>query len=626
MVVFQQSTTNVAPWMRANAIVSPFVPWTLALLQASLVWPSERRGQLFCRSFPWLITALALIPFCFVDSFVGSIVPSGGWRRGWAYIAHSGILAIACLSVVVLAAQTQHRQVGIRRLESQLLVITLGIGSLLCLALLSFGNFFHNVQLKLLGLITVFATYAFIGWSIAVQKIYDVRQIFRCLGHFVLLFLLLYLSILGLEYIVKDRISQPADLLVSVVVGGLLVFWLEPKSREWFDLRGAAKLSQLRYAIVEIARSEPLPERLISRLEELLRADCAASFVTLLFDMDDAYCTDHFKLPKSRAVHLAACEDGWVTPETLNRRRASAKTDELLQFLHLNSLGLLVTVPRGSPTPSLIISFGIKADECPFTYPEVERLLNIAELIDNILTRSRLTAQAALQARMEHLAMMSRGLAHDLKNLITPVSSFIMHMEGRFSSNTVEAEIHAAARNSVNVMTGYVRETLSFSEHLEPRFERVDVATTFNTACNIVAPRATNRNVSIAVRCEHHVPIYADRVLLERLVTNLVSNAIDASKVGGTVSITAIICQPGWLRLEVADQGCGIPPENIVRIFDPYFTTKQFGEDVRGFGLGLTICQKIVLLHRGTIAVKSEVGVGTTMTVNLPVDQIVVLS
>jgi signal transduction histidine kinase len=75
----------------------------------------------------------------------------------------------------------------------------------------------------------------------------------------------------------------------------------------------------------------------------------------------------------------------------------------------------------------------------------------------------------------------------------------------------------------------------------------------------------------------------------------------------------------GWFRLEVRDTGCGIPPEIQGRIFDPYFTTKQFGEEVRGFGLGLTISQKIVQLHNGNITVRSLPGAGTVISIDLPV-------
>jgi signal transduction histidine kinase len=69
----------------------------------------------------------------------------------------------------------------------------------------------------------------------------------------------------------------------------------------------------------------------------------------------------------------------------------------------------------------------------------------------------------------------------------------------------------------------------------------------------------------------------------------------------------------------VADQGPGIPPENLNRVFDPYFTTKQFGSDIRGFGLGLTICQKIAQLHGGTVSFATDRAVGALAIFEMPV-------
>jgi signal transduction histidine kinase len=293
--------------------------------------------------------------------------------------------------------------------------------------------------------------------------------------------------------------------------------------------------------------------------------------------------------------------------------------DDLRAFLAENSLGLLVASPRGSSTPTLLVALGVKANEWPFTYPEVERLQNVAELMDNILTRSRLTMQAALRAKMEHLAMMSRGLAHDLNNLITPVSSFLVHTRAQFPAGSAEHEVHEAASHSVQVMSDYVKEALFFSSKLEPRIERVELRPILREAKALTASRATARGVAVTGTLELEEPVYVDAILIQRLLVNLVGNAIDASEPGHTVAIVASPGRTGWFRLEVRDTGCGIPPEIQGRIFDPYFTTKQFGEEVRGFGLGLTISQKIVQLHNGNITVRSLPGAGTVISIDLPV-------
>jgi signal transduction histidine kinase len=238
--------------------------------------------------------------------------------------------------------------------------------------------------------------------------------------------------------------------------------------------------------------------------------------------------------------------------------------------------------------------------------------------MDGILTRSRLSDQAALQTRLEHLAMMSRGLAHDLKNLITPVSAFLVHTNRLHPPDSPAGEVYVAARRSVRIMTEYVREALFFADNLHPRMELVDFSRVFERVHEATVARATNRGVRLTTAASFPATITADGVLLQRLLVNLVNNAIDASGSGQTVSLTADPGRPGWVRLRVADHGSGIAPDVRERIFEPYFTTKEFGDDVRGFGLGLTIAQKIAQLHRGSITVESTPGRGTVFTIELP--------
>jgi signal transduction histidine kinase len=254
----------------------------------------------------------------------------------------------------------------------------------------------------------------------------------------------------------------------------------------------------------------------------------------------------------------------------------------------------------------------------PFTHHEIQRIHNVTELIDNVITRSRLTMQAAQNARVEHLAMMSRGLAHDLKNLITPISTFLIHTDDKSSDpNSPEAQVHAAARRSVGIMAEYVREALFFSERLAPKIEPIAIKQLLCDVRTITESRAVSREIMIVTEADFSAPFMSDAVLLQRTLANLVVNAIDASRPGQTVLLSASV-GPGCLRLKVTDNGCGIPSNHVGRIFDPYFTTKEHGENVRGFGLGLTISQKIIHVLGGSISVQSAVGRGTTLTIDLP--------
>jgi len=134
-------------------------------------------------------------------------------------------------------------------------------------------------------------------------------------------------------------------------------------------------------------------------------------------------------------------------------------------------------------------------------------------------------------------------------------------------------------------------------------------------------------NKRIVVEPLPPVQVKADAQMLQQLLLNLLSNALDAIEGVGEVRIVVTSIpggqgargQPGMVQISVADTGYGIPPENLSKVFDPFFTTKEVG---KGTGLGLPICQSIVEQHGGRIEIKSEgVGKGTLVTVKLPLER-----
>jgi two-component system NtrC family sensor kinase len=170
-----------------------------------------------------------------------------------------------------------------------------------------------------------------------------------------------------------------------------------------------------------------------------------------------------------------------------------------------------------------------------------------------------------------------------------------------------------------------VRRLLDFARQREPAFERVDLGRLIAETIAFVDRQAavTNRRIVIEP-LPGPVQVEADAQMLQQLLLNLVTNALDAVEGGGEVRIGVKVQGRGQERegqaeiveIAVADNGCGIPPENLPKVFDPFFTTKEVG---KGTGLGLPICQSIVEQHRGTIEVKSEgIGKGTTIIVRVP--------
>lgn len=106
-----------------------------------------------------------------------------------------------------------------------------------------------------------------------------------------------------------------------------------------------------------------------------------------------------------------------------------------------------------------------------------------------------------------------------------------------------------------------------------------------------------------------------DAAQLREVFLNLIHNAADAMPEGGRITLRTLAKPSGMVTIEVQDEGRGIPPEHLSKLFTPFFTTKPVG---KGTGLGLAIIYGIVKMHRGQINVQSEVGKGTTFTITLP--------
>lgn len=607
-------------WHRANAAVAAFFPWALWQIKQSIVSTGKMSGNRMHSLF-WFCVGSVLVYLCYADSFIVTLPSVQQHQRGVPYIFYFIGMIAASIVLSVETYKAMRQQTGIRRVELQFLVLNLGLAGIIAATFNALGVFLPAPDLGRLSPLIALASFCSTAWALTVYRIFDARQITVAYAQRIALILLIGLGAWATHTGFGPFVSPPADFLVNVALWGAVGLWLDRKSRLWLDLGGEKQISLMRRDAIELSQSEADPEKLASRFEHFLRDACRTQNTALLIDRGAIFANQTLEIEKGLVERCTLNELEWATPESLDRRRQEPGLKELKDYLNAQSLALLLVAPRGSSVPSLILAFGGKIDESPFTYPEIERLQNIAELMDNILTHSRLTNQAALQAKMEHLAMMSRGLAHDLKNLITPVSSFLVHTDGRYAPDSAEAEVHDAAKRSVRIMTDYVREALFFSERLAPKFEPVDLVQTFEAVREVWRIRAERRGVTLATTSSFDTAFTADRVLLQRMLANLVGNAIDASNAGQTVTLAASHGRPGWLRIEIRDTGCGVAPEHLNRIFEPYFTTKEFGDEVRGFGLGLTICQKIVDLHGGTVAVASEVGHGTSVTVDLPLAQ-----
>jgi len=233
----------------------------------------------------------------------------------------------------------------------------------------------------------------------------------------------------------------------------------------------------------------------------------------------------------------------------------------------------------------------------------------------------RQRAELERTQRLEAWADMARQVAHDIKNPLTPIQLSAEHAQrvnidrGGPLSPVLEECVHVIL-GQVKLLRQISAEFSSFATSPTPRPERTELQALI---AEVVEPYRTGlaNRVAIAVDAPPGLPpVTIDRTLFARALTNIIENALHAMPGGGRLSIAA---RPESgdrpsIVVEIVDTGVGMDHEAVNRIFEPYFSTKATGT-----GLGLTIAKRNIELIGGTIAVRSERGVGTTVTITLPI-------
>lgn len=226
--------------------------------------------------------------------------------------------------------------------------------------------------------------------------------------------------------------------------------------------------------------------------------------------------------------------------------------------------------------------------------------------------------QLVSSEKMASLGKLAAGIAHEINN---PLGGILIYasllMEDLPEDDPKRADL-ARIVQEAGRCKDIVKSLLEFARQTEPKKEPTDINRAINDGLFFLVNQALFHNIQIVKNLDPFLPfVRGNSGQLKQVFMNIIVNAAEAMHGNGTLTITTSGSPDGkTVTIEFTDTGEGIPEENLSRIFDPFFTTKDVG---KGTGLGLATSYGIVQDHGGTITVKSKVGVGTTFTIELPV-------
>ncbi len=233
----------------------------------------------------------------------------------------------------------------------------------------------------------------------------------------------------------------------------------------------------------------------------------------------------------------------------------------------------------------------------------------------DISDRKVLENQLRQTEQLAEMGTLAAGMAHEIGTPMNVILGRAEYLMRKTSEDSIKQGL-ATIVTQVERITKIMNQLLSFARRRPIERRPILLAHVVHDMLDVVQSRLRRQQVTLDLALDAPCPkVFADPDQMGQVILNLVMNAIQAMSQGGTLRITQQ-CKAASVYLSIADTGCGIPKENIPKLFTPFFTTKEVGE---GTGLGLTVVHGIIQEHEGTIRVESQENKGATFIISLPI-------
>jgi len=373
------------------------------------------------------------------------------------------------------------------------------------------------------------------------------------------------------------------------------------------------------------------PLELLQRLGSIIRRDMEVDAATVLLSGDFGGLVGTIRGSASGAAGsladegplaraLRGCDDVLVREELVAQSGRCAGTARVLELM-----GYEVAVPlraKGRLLGCLLIGGKINRDG--FSREDVQLLATLgnatAIALDNSRLSSELEASQQMVARASQLSAigtLAAGIAHEIRNPLVAVQTFLQLLPERLDDDEFIHSFRRLSLGEIGRIGGLIEELLGLAHSPVHAPVTCDLRALAEDVVTLLAPQARRSKVSLRLVGDAVTEASVDAGRIKQVIMNLVLNAVEASPPDSVVTVSVYSVhrdsKDTMCRVEVCDQGRGIPRERQADVFTPFFTTKDAGT-----GLGLAVAYQIVTEHGGNISFTSECDVGTTFLVSLP--------
>ncbi len=250
------------------------------------------------------------------------------------------------------------------------------------------------------------------------------------------------------------------------------------------------------------------------------------------------------------------------------------------------------------------------------------QIVALNEQLNSYVDRLEKTQKQLIQVEKLHaLGQLAAAIAHEINNPLAGVIMYAQLLQKKLRGDTFKkeeaAETLAKMELALVQSAKLVRSLLDFARQSTPSLKSISITGVIDQVIALVGHQAQLKRIIIAREEEPNLPpVKGDFSQLQQVFINLVVNGIQAMPEDGVLTIRTSTEGFGFVKVSVQDTGVGIPPENMDKLFTPFFSTK---EAVKGVGLGLAVSYGIVERHGGRIEVQSQVGKGSTFSVFIPI-------